>query len=373
MLARLDQAILNYRYTETPLARHARDEAIAFLEWLRDDNFTFLGMREYRYRGTEKTGTLDRTDEAGLGILSDPSVRVLRVGSEAVTTTPEIRTFLHGPDALIVTKANTKSVVHRRAYLDYVGVKTFDTKGRLVGELRIVGLFTSSAYTRSVMDDPVHPLEGGKRHREIRLRPGRPFRQGTHQRAGVLSARRALPDLGAPAAQVRRGDPGARRAPSRPRARPCGPLRPLRLRSRLCSARSLRQPCPRTDRRLSEDRLRRAPVGLLSELSRGRAGARPLHHRPLRRQDAEGRIARTRGRRPRHRPDLGGHARSDRGRSRHRPALRRNRCGFPEGYRRSFTAADALGDATRVAAVSPDNPIIVDFRRRSGQPETAAS
>src|SRR5690606_20143542 len=79
---------------------------------------------------------------------------VLRRNDEAVTTTPEIRAFLHGPDPLIVTKANARSVVHRRAYLDYVGVKTFDAKGKLTGELRIVGLFTSAAYTRSVMKIP---------------------------------------------------------------------------------------------------------------------------------------------------------------------------------------------------------------------------
>ena len=71
-----------------------------------------------------------------------------------MTTTPEIRAFLHGPEPLIVTKANAKSSVHRRIYLDYVGVKTYDKKGRLAGELRIVGLFTSTAYTRSVMKIP---------------------------------------------------------------------------------------------------------------------------------------------------------------------------------------------------------------------------
>ena len=154
MLARLEQAISNFRYADLPLRKDAVAEAVAFLEWLRDDNFTFLGMRDYSYRGGEKTGKLERSDQPGLGILEDPNTLVLRSGTEAVTTTPEIRAFLNGPDPLIVTKANTKSVVHRRIYLDYIGVKTFDAKGRLIGELRIVGLFTSTAYTRSVMTIP---------------------------------------------------------------------------------------------------------------------------------------------------------------------------------------------------------------------------
>src|SRR5690606_39271804 len=41
-----------------------------------------------------------------------------------------------------------------RAYLDYIGVKTYTQQGELAGELRIVGLFTSTAYTRSVMKIP---------------------------------------------------------------------------------------------------------------------------------------------------------------------------------------------------------------------------
>ena len=126
-------------------------------------------VRLFRRRGERQ---LERADKPGLGILSDPDVLVLRRGTEAVTTTPEIRAFLHGPDPLIVTKANAKSVVHRRIYLDYIGVKTYDAKGELAGELRIVGLFTSTAYTRSVMKIPLSALEGRDGHRQIRLRSG---------------------------------------------------------------------------------------------------------------------------------------------------------------------------------------------------------
>ncbi|RWA69787.1 NAD-glutamate dehydrogenase [Mesorhizobium sp.] len=154
MLARLDQAISEFRYSAVPLDKKSVAEAIAFLEWLRDDNFTFLGMREFKYIGEQESGTLERSDKPGLGILSDPDVLVLRRGTEAVTTTPEIRAFLHGPEPLIVTKANGKSLVHRRIYLDYIGIKTYTAKGALAGELRIVGLFTSTAYTRSVMKIP---------------------------------------------------------------------------------------------------------------------------------------------------------------------------------------------------------------------------
>ena len=58
-----------------------------------------------------------------------------------------------------------RSRVHRRVYLDYIGVKRFDADGKLVGEFRIVGLFTSTAYTRSIALDPVSAPQGRRRAR----------------------------------------------------------------------------------------------------------------------------------------------------------------------------------------------------------------
>src|SRR5262249_8520998 len=61
-----------------------------------------------------------------------------------------------GGEARVLTgrEANPRSRVHRRAYLDYIGVKRFDASGKLLGEFRIVGLFTSTAYTRSTRAIP---------------------------------------------------------------------------------------------------------------------------------------------------------------------------------------------------------------------------
>lgn len=154
MIERLGQEIERLRTRPPALDPEEVQETVAFLEWLRDENFVFLGMREFTYTGSEEDGSLERTDAPGLGILSNANVKVLRRGDQTVNTTPEIRAFLHGPDPLIVTKANTKSVVHRRAYLDYIGVKMFDDSGKLSGELRVVGLFTSSAYNQSVLQIP---------------------------------------------------------------------------------------------------------------------------------------------------------------------------------------------------------------------------
>ncbi len=155
MLNLLENALSELRDLSAGRSEAERDEAVAFLEWLRNNNFTFLGMREYVYSGDGADATVERDKGSGLGILSDPNVLVLRQGQNHVTTTPEILAFLQGPDFLIVTKANVKSVVHRRAYMDYIGIKRFGPNGKVVGELRIVGLFTATAYTRSVNQIPL--------------------------------------------------------------------------------------------------------------------------------------------------------------------------------------------------------------------------
>src|SRR6202008_3824874 len=70
------------------------------------------------------------------------------------------------PKTLIVLKANVRSRIHRRVYLDYIGVKRFDADGDALGEFRIIGLFTSTAYTRSVRSIPYLRRKGdaGMRH-----------------------------------------------------------------------------------------------------------------------------------------------------------------------------------------------------------------
>ncbi len=152
MRARVADAIERYRRDPPPLPEDEIAEAIAFLEWMAQDNFTFLGVREYRL--PQGDAAADPVEGSGLGLLRDPSMRVLRRGKDLVVMSPEVRAFLAKPWALIITKANVKSRVHRRAHLDYVGVKLFARDGTLEGELRIVGLFTASAYTNTTGEVP---------------------------------------------------------------------------------------------------------------------------------------------------------------------------------------------------------------------------
>src|SRR5438552_5425152 len=153
MRARVEQAINTFSSNPPPLPIDEVAEANQFLQWLCADNFTFLGLREYRF-SSDTDGSDGTSEGEGLGILRNPDVKVLRRGTEMVVMTPEIREFMREPTVLIVTKANVNSRVHRRIRMDYVGIKLYTPDGRLEGELRLVGLFTSGAYTRSARQIP---------------------------------------------------------------------------------------------------------------------------------------------------------------------------------------------------------------------------
>ncbi|MGI9357170.1 MAG: NAD-glutamate dehydrogenase, partial [Rhizobiaceae bacterium] len=155
MLARIGRVIVEFRTNPPPVPAGDIAEAIQFLEWICDNNFTLLGLREFKYEGDKRTGTLEPIDEGALGILRDPDLVLMTRGGKPVTLTPEIRDFLFRPDPLIITKANARSSVHRRTHLDYIGVKLYTRDGKLAGELRIAGMFTSTAYTKSVLTIPL--------------------------------------------------------------------------------------------------------------------------------------------------------------------------------------------------------------------------
>ncbi len=154
MLLKLMESVGELKTHPPQIPHEELSENLAFLEWLSDNNFTFLGCRDYTFT-TDDGGRLDPDLSTGLGVLSDPEARVVRHGPDRAQLTPQVRDFLMQPAPLIITKANERSLVHRRVHMDYVGVKIFDADGALKGERRFVGLFTSTAYSRKPTDIPL--------------------------------------------------------------------------------------------------------------------------------------------------------------------------------------------------------------------------
>jgi glutamate dehydrogenase len=212
MQQRLREAIDHYQKDPPPIPIEEFTEAMAFLQWLLDNHFTFLGMREYRFAGGAAKGSLEAVPGSGLGILRDAAKEEVR-GATAQHLPAPIREFLRLPAPIIITKSDLRSTVHRRAAMDYVGVKLFDSAGELTGELRAIGLFTSSAYTQNPNDIP---LLRRKLTRVVQASGFSPSGQGLDCRARKFSARRAFPDRRRNTGDHRPRNPAARGTAAHP-------------------------------------------------------------------------------------------------------------------------------------------------------------
>lgn len=136
-------------------------ESADLLDWMADGNFLFLGYCEYVLdRDSADGAQLVPQPDSALGILAE------RHGLEALHREParerspeasaeESAEEAARERALVITKANTRSSVRRRTYMDYVAVKTFGSDGSVAGERRFVGLFSQSAYTQSIVNIPL--------------------------------------------------------------------------------------------------------------------------------------------------------------------------------------------------------------------------
>jgi glutamate dehydrogenase len=153
MRARVLDLVAELGTDPPPLDSDEVAEARAFLAWLEDHSFVFLGARDYELSGEAGELSLVSVPDSGLGILrqarGDESTHAFDKLPAAV------RSRALEPYLLNLTKANSRATVHRPVYLDYVGVKRFDAEGSVIGERRFLGLYTHIAYHASPREIPI--------------------------------------------------------------------------------------------------------------------------------------------------------------------------------------------------------------------------
>jgi glutamate dehydrogenase len=168
---------------ELPVSEGEVEEARELLEWLADEHFTFLGYREYAFTMKGDVGMLTPVAGTGLGILRrDP-----KLDGEPPVLPPEVSARARERKLLILTKANSRSTVHRSSYLDYVGLKEFDESGEPIAERRFLGLLASTAYTESVVHVPV------LRRKAVELFKLTGFDPTSHSGKGLLDVLETFP------------------------------------------------------------------------------------------------------------------------------------------------------------------------------------
>ncbi|MDC8773636.1 NAD-glutamate dehydrogenase [Roseateles albus] len=154
MVGALHAAITELEQAPAALDKAEVQESLAFLHWLADDHMTLLGYRCHELVSEAGADALRLISGSGLGLLRETSEEKL---SSSFSMLPaNARALARAPSPLLViTKANTRSTVHRAGYTDYVGIKRYNAAGEVTGEHRFIGLFTSTAYSARVSETPL--------------------------------------------------------------------------------------------------------------------------------------------------------------------------------------------------------------------------
>ena len=123
--------------------------------------------------------------DSGLGILRRVLPESIERSNQALSE--DVAEFTRRKRLLFITKANTRSTVHRPVYMDFVGIRTFDKKGEVTGHFRILGLFTSTAYNRNPRDIPL------LRHKVNNVLTRSPFPHNSHNGKALLNILETYP------------------------------------------------------------------------------------------------------------------------------------------------------------------------------------
>ena len=130
-------------------------EIQAFLRWIRDGGFVFLGYRAYDLVDIEGGKAIVVEPGSGLGVLRNEAESSFAEPVLLSDLEPGVRDLVAGGPNLIISKTNALATVHRLVRMDYLGVKKLSADGTILGEYRFVGLFTSKAYSEEAEKIPI--------------------------------------------------------------------------------------------------------------------------------------------------------------------------------------------------------------------------
>src|SRR3954452_8399968 len=90
------------------------DETVAFLDWLRDHHFIFLGVREYEIVEADDEQAIEAVPGSGLGILRDEKGSSFSAPVKFSQLPAKLLRRVQSGELLIISKTNRQSTVHRR-------------------------------------------------------------------------------------------------------------------------------------------------------------------------------------------------------------------------------------------------------------------
>ena len=128
-------------------------ESLAFLQWMNDNHFLYMGYCDYDLVDENGRKRLKMLQSSGLGILKSQGDKQYSASFDALTDAMRAKIDVETP--VILNKSSRRSLIHRNAHLDFIAVRRFNEAGLVIGERHFLGLYTAEAYHASVRQLPI--------------------------------------------------------------------------------------------------------------------------------------------------------------------------------------------------------------------------
>ena len=124
-----------------------------FINWLLADNFIFLGGAEFDISYQNNQPMLSDLANFKFGIFRSP---YLDFKPEVVNSSPqEVGDSLQNPYVVEIIKSRYRCRIHRHTNAERVRIQKINSEGKIIGEFRLIGLFTSGVYFSSINNIPI--------------------------------------------------------------------------------------------------------------------------------------------------------------------------------------------------------------------------
>ena len=156
------------------------EEIKEFISWAIDGNLIILGAKEFDVKKTLKGEyNLKEVKGTSFGIFNsehdDMRPNVLNTSYQEVTES------VKNPYVIEILKSRYRSKIHRIANAERIRIQKISKNGEVVGEIRLVGLFTSAAYNGSTKNIPLI------RNKVKKVVDDSGYREGSHDHKDLMS------------------------------------------------------------------------------------------------------------------------------------------------------------------------------------------
>jgi glutamate dehydrogenase len=121
-------------------------EIVEFLKWVEDRNFILLGFIEYSIKDNGDTISFVTEKNSPLGLMRAPNMQEHNFDDLTEISKKIFNPAKEKPFILDVVKSAAKSPIHRPVHMDNIRIQKLDKSGKVIGEYRFFGLFTSVVY-----------------------------------------------------------------------------------------------------------------------------------------------------------------------------------------------------------------------------------